>query len=54
MSEGKKRIFPEIDARLYNRIKALAKREGRTVSRQIECFIKDCLEHYLGEQEARP
>ena len=43
MSEGKKRIFPEIDARLYDRIKALAEKNKRTVSRQLECFIEDFL-----------
>ena len=52
--EEKKRIFPEIDARLYNRIKKLADKNRRTVSRQMECFIEHCLEHYLEEQEARP
>jgi len=52
--EEKKRIFPEIDARLYKRIKKLADKSRRTVSKQIEVFIEDCLEHYLEEQEARP
>jgi len=51
--EEKRRVFPEIDARLYDRIKALAKKNKRTVSRQLECFIEDCLEHYLEDQEAR-
>ena len=53
-NKEKKRIFPEIEAQLYERIKKLADKNKRTVSRQMECFIEDCLEHYLEEQEARP
>ena len=53
MSENKTRIYPEIDTKLYERLKKVAKIEKRTASRQIECFIEDCLENYLAQKEAK-
>lgn len=52
MKEERKRVYPLIDAKLYDRVKKIAKKEKRTVSRQIECFFEDCLDKYLTEKEA--
>ena len=50
---GKARITPEIDQALYDRLKALAAKEHRSVNKQVEHFIALCMDKYLAEEEAK-
>ena len=49
----KRKIFPEIDVALYDRLKKLAQKEKRTVSCQLELFIEEAMDGYLSRQEAK-
>lgn len=53
MSEQIKRISPEINSELYERIKVVAEKEKRSVKGQLEHFIEYCLDKYLTEQETK-
>ncbi len=47
------RISPRIEEGLYKRLQNVAKEENRSVVQQLECFLKNCLDEYLAEKEAR-
>lgn len=53
MNDKVVRISPRIKESLYERLKNVAQEENRSPVQQLECFIKNCLDKYLEEQEVR-